>query len=59
MKEPEEFYEPEIETLSREAIGKLQLERLKWQVPISISGRYIPRQTIIDISRLTYLMCIY
>lgn len=32
MKEPEEFYEPEIETISREAIGKLQLERLKWQV---------------------------
>ena len=32
MKEPGEFYEPEIETMPREQLGKLQLERLKWQV---------------------------
>ncbi len=32
MKKSVEFYEPEVETISREAIGKLQFERLKWQV---------------------------
>ena len=32
MKEFEEFYEPEIETMPREELEWLQLERLKWQL---------------------------
>jgi len=32
MKEPGELYDPEIETMPREKLEKLQLERLKWQV---------------------------
>ncbi len=32
MKQSAEFYHPEIETMSREALNKLQFERLKWQL---------------------------
>jgi len=38
MKELGEFYEPEIETLPREKLEKLQLERLTWQVKRCYDG---------------------
>src|SRR4030042_2005078 len=46
MKELGEFYEPEIETLPREKLEKLQLERLTWQVKRCYDGSEFYRKRL-------------
>ena len=39
-----EFYEPEIETIDREKLERLQLERLRWQVKRCYEGSEFYRE---------------